>query len=276
MEGFESGELFADSGEFQRFARDVPHRERRAAARVAVELGQHDAGERQSFVEGARGVDRVLPEHGIDDEQGFDRIECCMQRADFVHHRRVDRQTARGVDEQHLVVMLAREVERGERDIDGALSGIRGEEVDARLRGHGLQLFDGCRTVDVGGDRQHFFLVIFAQQSREFADGRRLARALESRHEHHRRRLRGQIQSLVSATHERAQFVMHDADERLSGRERADDFLPERLFLDPGDEFLDHRQGDIGFEQRHTDFTHGVGNVVFGEAGLTAQGLDDL
>ena len=46
-------ELLADAGELDRLAGDVAHRERRAAARIAVELGEDDAGERQALAEGA-------------------------------------------------------------------------------------------------------------------------------------------------------------------------------------------------------------------------------
>jgi uncharacterized protein YbjT (DUF2867 family) len=51
------------------------HRQRRAAARVAVQLGQHHAGQRQRLLEGLGGVDGVLALHGVDDEQRLDRVQ---------------------------------------------------------------------------------------------------------------------------------------------------------------------------------------------------------
>ena len=42
-----------DADELDRLAGHVAHRERRAAARIAVELGEHHAGERQRLVERA-------------------------------------------------------------------------------------------------------------------------------------------------------------------------------------------------------------------------------
>ena len=75
MEDFEAVELFRDADELDRLARHVAHGERRATARVAVELGEHDAGERQRVVERLRGVDRVLAEHRIDDEERFSRFQ---------------------------------------------------------------------------------------------------------------------------------------------------------------------------------------------------------
>ena len=49
------------------------HRQRRAAARIAVGPGQHDAGERQRSWK-ARGVDRVLAGQRVGDEQGLVRL----------------------------------------------------------------------------------------------------------------------------------------------------------------------------------------------------------
>ena len=79
-----------DAGELDRRAGDLAHRQRRAAARVAVELGQHHAGQRQRVLEGLGGVDRVLALHRIDDEQRLDRLQHRVQVADLGHQRLVD------------------------------------------------------------------------------------------------------------------------------------------------------------------------------------------
>ncbi len=53
-----------DAHEHDGLAGDLAHRERGAAAGVAVGLGEHDAGEVEGGAEGARGIDRVLAGHG--------------------------------------------------------------------------------------------------------------------------------------------------------------------------------------------------------------------
>ncbi len=65
----------ADADERDRHADDAHHRERRAAARVAVELGQHDAGHAHPGVELAGALHRVLPGHRIGDKQQIRRLE---------------------------------------------------------------------------------------------------------------------------------------------------------------------------------------------------------
>ena len=54
-------DLLADADELDRLAGDGAHRERRAAAGIAVHAGEHDAGDAEPLVEGAGGVDASWP-----------------------------------------------------------------------------------------------------------------------------------------------------------------------------------------------------------------------
>ena len=62
-------------GEHDRPAGQLHDRQRGAAARVAVELGQHDAVEADAVQEGLRGGHRVLADHRVDDEQDLVRLD---------------------------------------------------------------------------------------------------------------------------------------------------------------------------------------------------------
>ena len=59
----------ADAAEADRRAGHLFHAERGAAARVAVELRQHDAGEAERSWNALRDLDRVLADHRVDDEK---------------------------------------------------------------------------------------------------------------------------------------------------------------------------------------------------------------
>ena len=69
MEGLEGVRLFAGADELDGLAGDVANGERRAAAGVAVHLGEDDAGEAEALVEVLRRVDGVLAGHGVGDEE---------------------------------------------------------------------------------------------------------------------------------------------------------------------------------------------------------------
>ena len=86
-----------------------------------------------------------------------------MQRGDFLHHRVVDGEAARRIDDQHVVIVLACPVERRLGDRDRLLVGSRRKEVRADLRREQPQLLDGRRPVHVGGDEQHLLLLRLAE-----------------------------------------------------------------------------------------------------------------
>ena len=102
MERLERIVFFADADELDRLPGDLADRERRAAAGVAVHLGEHDAGERKLLVELVGGVDRVLSGHRVGDEQDFLRVEQLFQRLHLVHQLIVDVQTSGGIDDEHV------------------------------------------------------------------------------------------------------------------------------------------------------------------------------
>ncbi len=69
VEDVEVLELLAAGGEQDRHPGDLAHRQRGATAGVAVELGQHHAGESDALTERVGGGHRVLTDHRVEDEQ---------------------------------------------------------------------------------------------------------------------------------------------------------------------------------------------------------------
>jgi ABC-type uncharacterized transport system permease subunit len=67
---------------------------------------------------------------------------------------------------------------------------------------------------------------------------------------------------------------MHHPHQRLAGRQAANHFLAKGFFFDAGDEIAHHRQGDIGFQERHADLAQHLGRVGFGQARLAFDGFD--
>ena len=66
--------LFAGADQLDRLARDRAHRERRAAAAVAVDARQHNAGQSDALIERAREIDGVLAGQRVGDQQHLMRI----------------------------------------------------------------------------------------------------------------------------------------------------------------------------------------------------------
>ncbi len=164
-------------------------RERRAAAGVAVELGEHDAGDVEVFVEGLGGVDRVLAGHRVDDEQDLVRLDRLFDGLELVHERLVDMQAAGRIEEDHVVAVPDGVGDGGLGDIDRVrLPHL--EDRDAELFADDLQLLDGGRAVDIAGDEQRIFVLLFEQPG-QLCAVRRFTRALQADQHDDGRRLGG-------------------------------------------------------------------------------------
>ena len=102
MEVLDLVQLFTDADHLDRATGDGPHRQCRAAARVAVDPGQHDTGQGQAGLEPLRHIDSVLAGHRIGDQQNFIGIDGSVHRSRFRHQRLVDLQPAGSVENDHV------------------------------------------------------------------------------------------------------------------------------------------------------------------------------
>jgi hypothetical protein len=275
LERFERLQLLADTDEQHRLAGHVPHRERGATARVAVGFRQHDTRQIERGAERARGVDRILARHAVDDEQRLDRSDRGAQRANFVHHRFVDVQPARRVDEQHVVESAPRFVDGSFRDVHRRLVRRSRRDVDPELLAEPRELQHRGGTMHVGADHQRALALARLEPQRKLRRSRRLAGALKPREQHDRRRLRAQVERTHALAHHAHEFLVDHADERLARRQALVDLEPDRSRLDGLREFLDDRKRDVRLEQRHAHLPQRVGDVLFSQPSAAAQAFDD-
>ena len=66
---------------------------------------------------------------------------------------------------------------------------------------------------------------------------------------------------------------MDDAHQLLAGVERTEHLLADRLFRNPGDEVLDHREADVSLKQRLLDQPQSVPHVGLGQLAAAAKAL---
>lgn len=173
----------------------------RAAAGIAVQLRQDDAGDIQQVVEGLRDVDRVLSGHRVDDEQDLSRPHGVPHALELGHQRLVDVETAGGIDDDGVKPVFDCVLDGFLRRADGILRAAL-EHGQSGLLANDLQLFDGSGTIDVAGDQQHV-LAVFLEHFAQLRAVRRLARSLQAAHQDDRRRLGSDLKLTVGAAHQR-------------------------------------------------------------------------
>ena len=200
MERLDLIELFARADELDRLSGHCLDRQRRTASCIAVELREHHAVDVEIFVEGLRGVHRVLTGHRVDDEQNLVRLHRRLDCLELVHQRLVDMQPTCSVEENHVVSVPDGVGDGSLRNIDRVcLPHLKNGDIE--LRTDDLQLLDGSGTVNVTGDEQRFFVLLFEQPRQLCAVGR-FAGALQAHQHHDGRRLGRHVDFLVVAAHE--------------------------------------------------------------------------
>ena len=153
---------------------------------------------------------------------------------------------------------------------DRVLVGALLVDVRAGLGADLDQLLDGGGAVDVAGRQRDRRSVLLAQVAGELGGRRRLAGALQARHQHDGGRSGRERQLAGRAAHQLGQLVGDDLDDLLAGIQLADHVGAEGALLDRVGEALDDLEVDVGLEQRQADLAHRRGDVGLGQRAATA------
>ena len=129
-----------------------------------------------------------------------------------------------------------------------------GIDRNAKLLAEHVQLLDGGRTLQVGGD-EHRLAAALLDQPAELAAGGRFAGALQAA-QHQHRHVGLQMQRMIDRAHQVDELAMDDAEHLLVGIDRFQHPFADGLLGDLGDELLDDRIADVGFEQSPFDELH--------------------
>ncbi len=258
-------------GELDRPLGHRAHRQRRAAARVAVHPRQDHAGQRDFGTERLRDVDRVLTGQAVDHQQDLVGRAGFRHRLHLGHQRGVDVEPPGGVEEEDVEALQLRRRPRPPRDIDRRLAGDDRQGGDARLLAQHAQLLLRRGPRDVERRHQHLLGVLLGQPLGELGGRRRLARPLQADDHDHGGRRHAEVERCRVAAEHLDQRVVDDLDDLLPRRDRSRDLRADRARGDAVDEVLDHRQRDVGLEQRDPHLAHRRAHVELGQRPAPAE-----
>ena len=245
----------------------------RAAAGIAVHLGQDHAGQGQILVEGFGHGHGILAGHGVGHEQNFLRLYGGLDVHQLLHERGVDVQAARRIEDDHGALLLFGVFERGADNVHGLHIRRRSKAGDVELPGERAELIDGGGTVHVHGNeiRPHFLL---AQEIGELARRCGLTGTLKAHHHDDAGLRAAQVQFGCFAAEQGNEFVMHSFDELLRGGQAFFDFLAEHALTHTLHELLDDLEVDVGFQQGKTHLAQAIADIFLGELRPAAQGAE--
>ena len=269
MEGLDVGELLARAGELDGLAHHGPDGQGRAAAGVAVELGEDYAVDAQLRIEGLGHVDRVLAGHGVHHEEDLLGLDGRLDAPELLHELGVDVQAARGVDNQYVAAVAARVLNGLQRRLDRVLRAVLIDR-HVHLLTHHLQLLDGGRAVDVARGQQGLFARLLqvvgqlgghgglacALQAAEHIDGGHAGRPGQPR---------------VFRAHQGGHFLVDDLDDLLGGRKAVQHLLAHTALRDPLAEVLDDQVVDVGLQKRHAHLAHALADGLLRQLAASRQ-----
>ena len=235
VEDVEVLELLAVGREHDRPAGDLRDRQRGTTAGVAVELGQHDAGEADAVEERLRGGDRVLADHRVDDEQDLVGLDGVADVGGLLHQLGVDAEAAGGVDDDDVVELLAWRARSTSRaTATGSPTPLPGSGANTATPARSpttwswVTALGRCRSAATSSGWWPWLV----QPAGELAGERRLAGALQAGEHDHGRRGLGEPQPAGLAAEDRDELLVDDLDDLLRRVERLRDLGAPGALLD--------------------------------------------
>ena len=278
VERLERVGLLAGAQELDRQPGHRADRQRRAAAGVAVDLGQDQAGDRRRLGERLGDGDRLLADHRVDHEQRLGRLTARSARP------RISSISGWSMDVRPAVSMITHVARRlCLAAADAAAARCRAPACPCGARWTGmssclperLELVGRGGTVRVGGD-EHRPAALLGDVPRELGRGRRLARALEADEHDHDRRRAGQVEGAVAGAEDRGQLLVDDLDDLLAGVEALEHVGADGPLADARHEVLDDLVVDVRLEQGEANLAHGGIDVGLGDAAAAGQLAEDV
>ncbi len=274
MEIIQRVHFFARADQLDRLAGDGAHRERGAATAVAVDAGQHDAGDADAVVEIFRQIDRVLAGERIGDEQDFVGFGGGLDLGHLRHQGLVDMSAAGRIEHDHVIALQPRRLLGAARDLHRRLAGDDRQSVDADLAAEYGELFLRRRPFYVERGHQHALPETVGQALGDFRSCGGLARALQADH-HDRYRRRGvEVDRLGVRAQGLDQDVIDDLDDHLAGGDRFKHLRANGARTRLVDEGARHIERHIRFEKRAAHFAHGGVDVLFAERSAPCQAVE--
>src|SRR5262249_45915345 len=217
IEAFERIVFFAEADELDRRAADFADGKSSAAAGIAIEFRENDAGEAETFVKFSGGANGVLADHRVGDEENFARLQLLFEHGEFVHKLVVDVEAPGGVHDDYVAGGKLCFLDRTANNFEWLVGAGSRPDRGANCFGELGKLFASRRAVNVGRNDKRT-VAVQREPFGKFAGGGGLTGALKADDHPDRRRARSK-QRLGVFAKQRGQLVADGFDELTDGRE---------------------------------------------------------
>ena len=147
--------------------------------------------------------------------------------------------------------------------------------IDTGLAAEHRELLHRGGAAGVERCHQDFLVLALGEALGELGGGGGFARALQADHHDRDRGGRIEIDRIGVGAERRDQFVVHDLDDHLAGRDRLDDFDADRALLHLIDKGARHVERDVGLEQRAADLAQRRIDIGLRQRAAPRQAIED-
>ena len=189
----------------------------------------------------------------------------------LLHHAFIDLQTARRIQQDHVLAVGSRVAHGFLRYVRGLVPVSHGEDLYAHLFTVDLQLFDRGRSVNVQGHQQGLSASGF-HLAGDLGSCCCFTGTLQAGHHDDGGLSAGQKGDLRGlGAHQPGQLLIDDLDDHLGRIQSVHDVLTDSPFLNGFGELTDHLEIDVRFQQGHLDLTQSCLDVRFCQTPFAAQ-----
>ena len=270
MEHVDGFHLFTSTDKLDRLGYHSTDTERSTTTGITIKFGKYNTIEIQAIIKLLRCIDSILTSHGVNNEQGFIRVQMILQITDLIHHLLIDGKTAGSIDDDHIIAI-------GLSLLDGMISNHAYILVvwlsiyrNSHLLTYHLQLVDSSRTIYVARYEQWFLSPLGLQHISELTTEGSLTRTLQTTHQDNGR-MAFELQRSLFASHQLGQLIVYQLHHQLSWLHGSKHVHTQRLFLHRVGKLLGNLKVNIGIQKCTTYILHGFSHVDFSYLTFTFQ-----
>ena len=272
MEHLEGIHLFAGADEFQRFFDHGTDRDGGTTSGITVEFCQYDTVKIETIIKLLSRVDCILTGHRVHHKEGLARMDGSFDGRDFLHHLFIYGQTTRSIDDNRINMFVPCVLDGVFGNLYRIFVALFGVNLHTDLLTQDLQLFDGCRSIDVASNQQYLTSFFAFDQVGQFARKGGLTGTLQTGNQHNGR-VAFQLDVGHGAAHQCRQLIAYDLGHHLTRLDGLENILSQCFGLHLVSETLGNLIIDIGIDQRTPNLFEAFGYIDLGDTTLA---LEDL
>ena len=182
VEGFNVGNLFTSTSEFDWFSCDMTNRKGRTTTSVPINLSKDNPSHFQLSIKLTRNIGRFLTNHGINHEENFVWLSQCFHVTKLIHQKLINLQTTCRINQDIVIMISLGLFQTLTNNLNSWNLCSKSENRNVNLLSQCFQLVNSCGTIDVGRNHQRTSILFFFEFVGKFSSEGCFTSPLQTNH----------------------------------------------------------------------------------------------